>query len=163
MLHIHVLLVAPLGASYMAEPGTDQHQSRIAIREAAHYSGAAADLPVEPFHDIVGANICPVLAGEIAVNPYYLRIMIPLYMYNQNSFCYAYKNRIKYILSIAQIHQSGNNTAIIRVSMTECLPVRIIDVLDTYKHILYLPHKTRANNTIYRFLLSAFGTSCGTI
>ena len=56
MLHIHVLLVAPLGASYMAEPGTDQHQSRIAIREAAHYSGAAADLPVEPFNDIVDAN-----------------------------------------------------------------------------------------------------------
>ena len=40
----------------MAESGTDQHQSRIAIREAAHYSGAAADLPVEPFHDIVGAD-----------------------------------------------------------------------------------------------------------
>ena len=62
MLHIHVLLVAPLGAGYMVEPGTDQHQSRIAIREAAHYSGAAADLPVEPFHDIVvggfGRIIC---------------------------------------------------------------------------------------------------------
>ena len=63
MLHIHVLLVAPLGASYMSEPGTDQHQSRIAIREAAHYSGAAADLPVEPFNDIVGADTSPVFAG----------------------------------------------------------------------------------------------------
>ena len=65
MLHIHVLLVAPLGASYMAEPGTDQHQSRIAIREAAHYSGAAADLPVEAFHDIVGADTSPVFAGKV--------------------------------------------------------------------------------------------------
>ena len=68
MLHIHVLLVAPLGASYMAEPGTDQHQSRIAIREAAHYSGAAADLPVEPFNDIVGADTSPVFAGKVAVS-----------------------------------------------------------------------------------------------
>ena len=67
MLHIHVLLVAPLGARYMAEPGTDQHQSRIAIREAAHYSGAAADLPVEPFHDIVGADTSPVFAGKVAI------------------------------------------------------------------------------------------------
>ena len=68
MLHIHVLLVAPLGADYMAEPGTDQHQSRIAIREAAHYSGAAADLPVEPFNDIVGADTSPVFAGKVAVS-----------------------------------------------------------------------------------------------
>lgn len=51
----------------MAEPGTDQHQSRIAIREAAHYSGAAADLPVEPFYDIIGTNTSPVFAGKIAV------------------------------------------------------------------------------------------------
>jgi len=67
VLHIHVLLVAPLGASYMAEPGTDQHQSRIAIREAAHYSGAAADLPVEPFNDIVGTDTSPVFAGKVAI------------------------------------------------------------------------------------------------
>ena len=52
----------------MAEPGTDQHQSRIAIREAAHYSGAAADLPVEPFNDIVGADTSPVFAGKVAVS-----------------------------------------------------------------------------------------------
>ena len=58
MLHIHVLLVAPLCASYMAEPGTDQHQSRIAIREAAHYSGAAADLPVEPFYEARQKILC---------------------------------------------------------------------------------------------------------
>ena len=46
MLHVHVFLVAPLGASHMAEPGTDQHESRVAVREAANYTGAAADLPV---------------------------------------------------------------------------------------------------------------------
>ena len=44
MLHVHVLLVAPLGAGYMTQPGTDQHQSRVAVRKAAHHTGAAADL-----------------------------------------------------------------------------------------------------------------------
>ena len=29
VLHVHVFLVAPLGARHMAEPGTDQHQSRV--------------------------------------------------------------------------------------------------------------------------------------
>ena len=31
MLHIHVLLVGPLGAGYMAQPGADQHEGRIAV------------------------------------------------------------------------------------------------------------------------------------
>ena len=44
VLHIHVLFVAPLGAGHMAQPGTDQHQSRVAIRETAHYTGSVANL-----------------------------------------------------------------------------------------------------------------------
>ena len=40
MLHVHVLLVAPLGAGHMAQPGTDQHESRVAVGEAANYTGA---------------------------------------------------------------------------------------------------------------------------
>ena len=35
MLHVHVLLVAPLGAGHMAKPGADQHQGRIAVWETA--------------------------------------------------------------------------------------------------------------------------------
>ena len=46
VLHIHVLLVAPLGAGHMTQSGTDQHKSRIAVRETANHTGAAADLPV---------------------------------------------------------------------------------------------------------------------
>ena len=57
VLHIHVLLVAPLGACHMAQPGTDQHQGRVAVRETAHHTGAAADLPVQPLNDIVGAEL----------------------------------------------------------------------------------------------------------
>ena len=52
VLHIHVLLVAPLGASHMAQSGTDQHESGVAVRDTAHYTSAAADLPVQPFNDL---------------------------------------------------------------------------------------------------------------
>ena len=52
MLHVHVLLVAPLGAGHMAKPDTDQHERRIAVRETSHHTGAAADLPVQSLNDI---------------------------------------------------------------------------------------------------------------
>ena len=68
MLHIHVLLVAPLNASYMAEPGAEQHEGRAAVREGTHHPGAAANLPLVPFHDIIDADASPVFAGEIAVS-----------------------------------------------------------------------------------------------
>ena len=64
VFHVHVFLVAPLSAGYMAQPGTDQHKGRVAIRETAHHPGTAADLPVESFNDIVGTDASPVLAGE---------------------------------------------------------------------------------------------------
>ena len=65
VLHVHVLLAAPLGTGHMAQPGTDQHQSRVAIRKTAHHTSAATDLPVQPFNDIVGADTSPVLAETI--------------------------------------------------------------------------------------------------
>ena len=66
-LHAHVLLVAPLSAGHMAQPGTDQHEDRTAVRETAHYTSTATDIPVEPLDDIVGADTCPVFTGEIAI------------------------------------------------------------------------------------------------
>ena len=58
MLHVHVLLVAPLGTGHMAQPGTDQHEGGVAVREAAHHTGTAADLPVKPFHDVISTGLC---------------------------------------------------------------------------------------------------------
>ena len=60
MLYVHVLPAAPLGTGHMAEPGTDQHEGGVAVRETAYHPGAAADLPVEPFYDIVGTDANPV-------------------------------------------------------------------------------------------------------
>ena len=51
MLHVHVLLVAPLGAGHMPEPRADQYERRITIRKATHHAGTSADLSVEPFND----------------------------------------------------------------------------------------------------------------
>ena len=67
MLHVHVLLVAPLGAGHMAQSGTDKHQGRVAVRETAHHTGAAADLPVQPLNHIIGADTGPVLTGKICL------------------------------------------------------------------------------------------------
>ena len=35
VLHVHVLLDAPLGASHIAQPGTDQHEGRVTSWETA--------------------------------------------------------------------------------------------------------------------------------
>ncbi len=67
MLHVHVLFVAPLGAGRMAQPGTGQHESRVTVRETAHHTSAAADLLVQPFNDIIGADTSPVFTQEIAI------------------------------------------------------------------------------------------------
>ena len=76
-LHIHVLLAAPLlGAGHMAQPGTDQHEGGAAVREAAHHTGTAEDLTVEPFNDVIGTDASPVFAGKIAVGKRLLNAVI---------------------------------------------------------------------------------------
>ena len=67
VLHVHVFLVAPLGARHMAQPGADQHQGGVAVRECPHHTGAPTDLTVQPLDHVVGADARPVLAGKIAV------------------------------------------------------------------------------------------------
>ena len=59
MLHVHVLLVAPLGAGHMAQSGADQHEGGVAVRETAHHASAAADLPVESLNDVIGTETIP--------------------------------------------------------------------------------------------------------
>ena len=67
MLHIHVFLAAPLRARHMAQPRADQHQGGIAVRERPHHACSAADLAVQPLDHVVGADVRPMLTGEIAV------------------------------------------------------------------------------------------------
>ena len=67
MLYVHVLLVSPLGASHMAQAGTDQHEGGVTIREGTNHTGPAADLPIEPLDDIVGPDAGPMLERKLAV------------------------------------------------------------------------------------------------
>ena len=72
MLHVHIFLVAPLGAGHMAESITDQHEGRIAIGESAHHPGAAANLPVETLNHIVCADAGPMLVGKLTIGQCFL-------------------------------------------------------------------------------------------
>ena len=67
VLHIHVFLVAPLSTSHVAEPGADQHQGGISVRECPHHASAAADLTVQPLDHVVCTDAGPMLTGKIAV------------------------------------------------------------------------------------------------
>ena len=72
VLHVHVLLVAPLGARHVAKSGADQHQGGISVRERPYHPRPSADLPVQPFDHVVGADARPVLAGKITIGQRFL-------------------------------------------------------------------------------------------
>ena len=78
VLHVHIFFAAPLRARYMAKPGADQHQSRVAVRERSHHAGSAADLTVQPLDHVVGADAGSMLAGKIAVDQSFLNAVLDL-------------------------------------------------------------------------------------
>ena len=78
VLHVHIFFVAPLRARYMAKPGADQHQSRVAVRERSHHAGSAADLSIQPLNHVVGTDARPMLAGKIAVGQRFLNAVLDL-------------------------------------------------------------------------------------
>lgn len=65
--HVQALLIAPLGASHMAQTGTAQHLHGIPVRESTHHPRAAADLPVKTLNHVVGADVRPVPRREFKV------------------------------------------------------------------------------------------------
>ena len=79
VLHVHVLFVAPLGTRHVAKPRANRHQGGVAIGECPHHTGAPADLTVQPFDHVVGADARPVLAGEIAVGQRLLDAVLDLF------------------------------------------------------------------------------------
>ena len=78
VLHVHVFLAAPLGARHVAEPGADQHQGGVAVRERPHHAGSAADLTVQPLNHVVGTDARPMLAGEVTVGQCLLNAVLDL-------------------------------------------------------------------------------------
>lgn len=67
MLHVHVFLVAPLGARHTPELCTDQHQSGIPIGERTDNTGPPADFSVQALNDIVRSDSGPMFKGEGSV------------------------------------------------------------------------------------------------
>ena len=72
MLHIHVFLAAPLRPCHTTQPGADQHQRRISVREGSNHPRPAPDLPVHPLDHIVGSDLHPMLGGEVTVGQRFL-------------------------------------------------------------------------------------------
>ena len=56
MLHVHVLLAAPLGSGYMTKPCADQHQGRVSVRKCSDHPCPAPNLTVHPLDYIVGSD-----------------------------------------------------------------------------------------------------------
>ena len=78
VLHVHVFLVAPLGTCHMAQPGADQHQGGISVRECPYHPRPSADLPVQPLDHVVGTDARPMLAGKVTVGQCLLNAVLDL-------------------------------------------------------------------------------------
>ena len=72
MFLIHILLIALLGTSHMAQSGADQHQGQVPARESTHHASAAADFLVESLNDIVGSGLSPMLGWKFTLSQPFL-------------------------------------------------------------------------------------------
>ena len=78
MLHVHVLLVASLGACHMVNPGAGRHRGGVAVWECPYRAGPAADLSIQLINHVISADAGPVLAGKIAVGQRLLNAVLDL-------------------------------------------------------------------------------------
>lgn len=78
VLHVHIFFAAPLRARHMAKPGTDQYQSRVAVRKCSHHTGTPADFTIQLLNHVVGMDASPMLAGKIAVDQSFLNAVLDL-------------------------------------------------------------------------------------
>jgi len=92
MLHVHVLLVAPLCACHMAQSGADRHESLVAVVETAHHTGTAADLPVQPLNAVVGPDASPMFGRKVCVGQRLfhaiLKLLCSLFQFQRTEFCH---------------------------------------------------------------------------
>ena len=68
MLHVQVCLLSPERVLHVSQPGTLQHQCRLAIWECANRPGSAPDFLLQSLHGIVRSSPSPVLSGEVHVD-----------------------------------------------------------------------------------------------
>lgn len=74
----YFMFICPLCTGHMAQPDTDQYESKIAVRKTPRHASAAEKFPVQSFNDIIGADTGPLLAGKIAVGQCFFNVAPPL-------------------------------------------------------------------------------------
>ena len=85
--HAHVAFYAPLSASDVPQPCTDQHQRRFSIREGSNHSRPSPNFAVQTFQHVVGSDLQPVLGGECVVGQRFLNaIAFPLNAFSMPEF-----------------------------------------------------------------------------
>lgn len=72
------IFCCPLSTGYMPQPGTNKHQSRIAIREDANNPRSASNLTVKPFDHVVSSDTQPVFIREVHVRQGFLNPVLNL-------------------------------------------------------------------------------------
>ena len=114
--HVHVFLVAPLGAGHMTQSGADQHQGRVAVRECTHHASAAANFPVQPLNHIIRANAGSVLIGKITVSQrfldtilYFLRGLLQLHFSQLSNHSFRFfTGRLLALLGMDRLKHLGH-------------------------------------------------------
>lgn len=114
VLHVHVLLVSPLGTSHMTQPGTNQHKGRVAVHKTARHTSTTADLAVQSLNDIVGADASPVFIGKLAVGQCLLNAIFYLL-----AASFTLLSRRRYRSMIAVLKEIALSLGPLRVTSTE--------------------------------------------
>lgn len=78
MLHAHVSLVAPLTTGNVLQSGTDQHESRVPIRETTDHSGPSTDLSVQSFKDVNTVYFLAEVTGQETALCQSVKIWFPI-------------------------------------------------------------------------------------
>jgi len=59
-IHLQIAFGSPSSRGDVSQTGRHQHQWRVAVRKRSHDARSSANLPVEPFQRVVGADAPPV-------------------------------------------------------------------------------------------------------
>ena len=154
----------------MAQPGADQHEGRVSIREGPNHAGPAADLPVQPLDHIVGADPGPMLIGEITVGQGFLNTVFHLFggffqlhclQFGHHSFRF-FTGSLLTLLSVDRLMHLGNQFHLgtrndgkhIPVKM-HCAPL-VFGVRKHFSHGFQHSQTLVSDNKLYAIQATAF-------
>ena len=147
VLHVHVFLVAPLGACHVAKSGADQHQGGVVIGECLHHAGTAADLPVQPLDHIVGPAYS---TSDLAASHIAVAILSDLWY----SFCEPLGSLLyMMIFSTTIIFTGALMACLFSVLLFANLIIRYLNYLDNMNHFRFREQKDEIFHSSFAKLL----------